>query len=91
MNTSLSPMCTQNVLQGMPPLSTPFQLTLVQPPPMPACSTVVPPPASAYVILPPVVGMSAKGFGTSVVCVVPPVVQAVPSMLVSATVERKYG
>jgi len=79
------PVCTQSALQGMPPLSKPFQRTLVQPPPMPACSTFVPPPAPAHVIPPPGVGMSAKSFGTSVVPALPPVVKAVPSMLMSAT------
>jgi len=84
-NTSSPPVCTQSALQGMPSLSTPFQRTHVQPPPMPACSTFVPPPAPAHVIPPPVVGMSAKSFGTSVIPALPPVVQAVPSMLASAT------
>jgi len=85
MNTSSPPVCTQSTLQGRPSLSTPFQRTLVQPPPMPACSTFVPPPVPAHVIPPPGVGMSAKSFGTSVVPALPPVVQAVPSMLMSAT------
>ena len=85
MNTSSPPVCTQSTLQGRPSLSTPFQRTLVQPPPMPACSTFVPPPVPAHVIPPPGVGMSAKSFGTSVVPALPPVVQAVPSMLASAT------
>jgi len=37
------------------------------------------------VILPTVVGMSAKGFDTNIVPVLSPVVQAVPSMLISDT------
>jgi len=60
-------------------------ISLVQPLSMPACSTFVPPSAPSHVILPPVVGMPAKGFGTSVIPVLLPVVQAIPSMLVSAT------